>query len=83
MFCSSGNSTHQIEGIVGIYRNSEQQFFHLLDEMQVHLENSLPAFLPGEKSEWVKNKELWMLTFETLPKAAWPLMGWHKKSFPL
>lgn len=46
IFCSSGNSMFQIEGIVGLYRNSEQHFFfHFLDGMQVHLENSLPAFL--------------------------------------
>lgn len=83
MFCSSGNNMYQIQVIVGIYRNSEQQFFHLLDEMQVHLENRFPAFLSWENSEWVKNKELWMLTFETLPKAAWLLMGWHEKSFHL
>lgn len=31
--CSSVKNIYQIEEIVGIYRNSKQQFFHLLDEI--------------------------------------------------
>lgn len=41
----------KLRGLLAYTATQAAIFFHLLDETQVHLENSLLAFLSGENSE--------------------------------